>query len=420
MVNGILYSAANRVRLIKPGGLLFCALAAVFSAAFIAAPDAAYSAARDLRDLCLGCHKEVAAYSSKAVVHRPVKEGQCTLCHSPHASKHQGLLKGDGSALCYGCHDKKNFAGGVSVHKPVMDGKCSACHNSHASDAKGLLKKTGAEICYSCHPAEDFKGKKHVHPEVKKGNCTLCHNPHTSNSEGLLAEGRAALCAKCHKTVDTRAHWGYDVAGSDCFSCHSPHSSDRPALIKATLHKPFEEKKCSACHIRGAKEVSESILSTCASCHKATLAGFNKIYSHLISGADTKSCSACHAPHASDGKKLLRDKETRVCFSCHFSTRDSIGRSKVTHPKLEMCTSCHTSHGSNDRYFLSSGNGGCSTADCHPAQGTFTHPVGDKIIDPRSKTPMTCVTCHSVMGASEEFNLRFKKDVDLCVQCHQL
>ncbi len=420
MVKGIFHSTADRLRFMSSGRGALYALALFFTSAFMLPAAPAHSAAKDISALCIGCHKGVSAYSSKAVVHRPVKEGQCTLCHNPHASKHPGLLKGEGSALCYGCHERKNFTGGVSVHKPVSDGNCGACHNSHSTDAKGLLKKPGAETCYTCHPAEDFKSKKHVHPEVRKGNCTLCHNPHTSGSEGLLAEGRAALCAKCHKTVDARTHWGYDVSGSDCFSCHSPHSSDRPALIKATLHKPFEEKKCSACHIRGAKDVPESIVSTCASCHKETLAGFNKIYSHLTSGAGTKSCSSCHAPHASDGKKLLKDKETRVCFSCHSSTRDSIGKSKVTHSKIEMCTSCHVSHGSNDRYFLTSSNGGCSTADCHAAQGTFTHPVGEKIIDPRSKTPMTCVTCHSVMGASEEFTLRFNKDVELCAQCHQM
>jgi predicted CXXCH cytochrome family protein len=383
-------------------------------------PVAAEAPAKDVSALCGRCHKAAHAYTTKAVVHRPVKEGLCTLCHSPHASRHSGLLKGQGSALCYTCHDRQKFLGRVSVHKPVEEGNCSVCHESHSSDAMGLLKKSGPETCFSCHPSEDMTGKRHVHPEVKKGNCTACHEPHSSDTEGLMAGTRPGVCAKCHKTVNPNTHWGYDVSGSDCFSCHSPHTSDRPGLVKATLHKPFEEKRCTACHERGGRELLDRTSAMCSGCHKATMQGFQRIYTHLTPGMGGDPCSTCHNPHASDAKELLKEKETRMCFKCHSSTKDFVKASRFKHPKLEKCSDCHASHGSDTRYFLSSEEGGCSATDCHATQGTFTHPVGEKIIDPRSKTPMTCVTCHSVMGSSEEFNLRYDKEMELCVQCHQL
>ena len=382
-------------------------------------------AVKDTRGICLECHsKEAEELTNKAAVHQPVKDGKCTWCHNPHASKHAGLLSYTGSDLCYNCHDQKKGFMGKVVHKPVEEGNCLSCHDAHSSDTKGLLKKAGGEGCFSCHPKESIINKKNVHPEVKNGRCVVCHNPHSSDREGLLIKDKKSLCAECHPgtgEVFTKAHLGYKVSGTDCLGCHSPHSSDKKNLMKASLHKPFEDNKCSSCHPVGAASVIKSGIGLCTECHEAVLAGFNKINSHFfIGGGADNLCSNCHNPHASDEKYLLKDKEARVCYECHNDTKEYVAKSNHKHPKLGICSDCHTSHGSNSQFFLTKGNDTCAMENCHSTQGKFTHPIGEKIIDPRSKTPMNCSTCHNPMGSPEKAVLRFEKDRELCEQCHQM
>lgn len=388
-------------------------------------PAALYAkAVKDTKGLCLECHsKKVDELTKKATVHQPVKDGKCTWCHNPHASKHPGLLAYTGGDLCYNCHDRKKGFTDRIVHKPVEEGNCLSCHNAHSSDRKGLLKKAEGEVCFACHPREGVIAKKNVHPEVKKGRCTVCHNPHSSDREGLLLKDKKSLCTGCHPgtgEVFVKAHLGFKVGGSDCLGCHSPHSSDRKGIIKSSLHKPFEENKCSSCHIAGSTAVIKNGISLCTDCHKAVMAGFNKVNNHLIADSSGNLCITCHNPHASDEKHLLKDKEARVCYACHSDTKEYVAKSDYKHPKLGICSNCHTSHGSNNQFFLAKGSDTCAMEACHATQGKFTHPIGEKIIDPRSKSPMDCSTCHNPMGSPESAILRLEKDRELCVQCHQM
>lgn len=373
------------------------------------------------KGLCLECHSKAAHLIGKPVVHRPVRDGKCTACHNPHASRHSGLLADSGSALCFNCHDRRKGFDARVVHKPVEEGKCLSCHDAHASVNAFLLEEPGGKSCFSCHPQEGLMAGKNVHPEVKKGNCRVCHSPHAAAFDGLLVKKRKALCAGCHYPENGRRAAKpcvYKVVGSDCTGCHSPHSSDRKGLLKAELHSPFEAKKCEKCHKGGAPYSGNTGgVGRCLECHDKTMASFNKINSHLIAGVQN-SCTNCHNPHASDEKNLFRHKAEKVCFGCHSDSKEFVAKSSHTHPGIDRCSDCHVSHGSNNRFFLSGGGETCLSEACHLTQGSFSHPVGDKVIDPRSNSPMDCSTCHNPMGSPEEFILRFKKDRELCVQCH--
>jgi predicted CXXCH cytochrome family protein len=374
-------------------------------------------------ELCLECHPASAAMIQKQNVHMPVKLGLCTACHDPHVSRHSGLLGFRKEELCYSCHDRRKGFTGEVVHKPVLEGNCFSCHEAHSTDSPGLLTKPLSQGCFECHPKERLLAKKNVHPQVAEGKCTACHSPHASDRLGLLDKERKDLCTGCHMTESIEfagLHTGYDVSGSDCLGCHSPHSSDRPAMLKANLHKPFEEKNCTACHLPETWGPVRAGIGLCSECHKATMPGFNKINSHLVADVSDNVCMSCHSPHASDEKSLLSDKQDRVCYACHSDTKQFVAGSKHIHPKLDICLDCHVSHGSNNRFFLTLGDETCSTEQCHPTQGVFTHPVGEKIIDPRSKAHMNCSTCHNPMGSSEVSILRLGKDIELCIQCHQL
>jgi predicted CXXCH cytochrome family protein len=65
------------------------------------------------------------------------------------------------------------------------------------------------------------------------------------------------------------------------------------------------------------------------------------------------------------------------------------------------------------------GDGNTSCTSCHESQGTFTHPVGEGILDHRNRQIITCLTCHDPKGTDYENNLRLDQNKELCVQCHR-
>jgi predicted CXXCH cytochrome family protein len=386
-------------------------------------PIEAEAAKKKTSSLCFKCHADSKSMMNKRHVHSPVKRGECTACHNPHVSRHDGLLGYEASKLCYNCHDeRKGFLGKV-IHEPVKKGECLACHSPHSTNSRGLLKKSLSKTCYECHAKDDIVGGKYVHPEVEKGRCSSCHLPHSSSEPGLLVKNVKKICAKCHdgsRAGFKGAHSGISVKGKDCMGCHSPHSSDSRALIAKNKHNPFKGGECTTCHVKNSLKVKKLGINICLECHKSTLAGFNKRYSHLVAGTGDNVCVDCHTPHASDEDNLMKGKGEVVCYACHADTKEFSDNSTFRHPKVKDCAACHVSHASNYRFFLSKGDETCSTAECHPTQGTFTHPVGPKIIDPRSGDSMTCATCHNPMGTEDDFILLDDRNKSLCVKCHQL
>lgn len=390
-----------------------------FAALCIFSTDA-YAAKKKTDKLCYSCHNDARAIARKKVVHKPVKDGKCTECHSAHASKHDKLINKGGAALCYKCHDKKDYEGEV-VHMPVVEGRCDACHDPHSSENANLMPSKINELCFSCHKREDIDKGKDKHPEFAKGRCLSCHNVHASGEKALLVKAPEKLCESCHDKPGSkyaRAHTGYKVSGTDCLSCHAAHSSESKAIIGRVQHAPFKSNKCSECHKPGSNALKSNSTELCLRCHEDAVQSFSKIYTHLYQSEGTNLCITCHSPHASDRDTLIKDRQDRLCYTCHADTREYAARSNYVHEKLSECGSCHVAHGSNERYMLVKGDNTCSTFECHSTQGSFTHPVGADIIDPRTKLHMNCSTCHNPMGSPVDSILRDSGDMDLCVQCH--
>lgn len=184
---------------------------------------------KNVGELCLGCHD---AFAGKGSTHGPMAAGECTACHDPHGSDQPKLLRQAQPQLCFGCHDKdveddqgklltpinRIFEDKKAVlHPPFEDGECTVCHQPHASAQQRLLVEKFPKdfyatysdaaygLCLTCHDSEAFNQPltltatgfrngnlnlhyRHVNKEKGRA-CRACHNPHGTRQKHLIAAG---------------------------------------------------------------------------------------------------------------------------------------------------------------------------------------------------------------------------------------
>jgi predicted CXXCH cytochrome family protein len=369
-------------------------------------------AKRSREQLCLGCH-DTEPLLTRSVKHAPVAEGRCLECHEAHQSDKPNLVLGSSKALCLKCHDAKaDKRGGVSermridltrkvVHKAVKEGECTDCHDAgHSGDNPRLLKKNPLDLCYGCHNRKD--GQRYTHSAVRLGDCSGCHLPHSSDTPKLVAKATIKdTCFGCHQDDLTgRAVIHKPVAQGKCDECHGPHGApNRWLLVKGdgkqacyACHRPVDAGKvkhaalerygCTGCHDpHGTANrflLARRTNDLCVSCHAAQKDGMHVTAvlasggrtGHVVSGLlDPRrpdrefSCASCHNPHGSDSQKLfyLGKNSMEMCDGCHG---DKSGR----HP--ELVSVIHKARKSVESGSAGGGSGGgadVSTSTLAPA-----------------------------------------------------
>lgn len=381
--------------------------------------------------LCQGCHADFQGKMKKAYVHTPLKKGECTGCHNPHTASHGKLLEADTRKICLRCHGGVIPAGAASTHKVVAEGECMKCHDPHSSANRDNLLKGGNALCFDCHKAmgNSLAKIKHKHNPVEKG-CTTCHDPHASaKGEYLLKGSINALCTGCHKTdrpIFARKHMNYPVTSARCTSCHDPHGSDLPGILYNNVHRPVASRMCNQCH---GEATSANPLKTkregnelCKGCHNDM---FNKtfarsrVHSPLLA---KQGCLSCHSPHASKEKGLLMAPKVTLCGRCHADTIRRQEKSVTKHEPVMNgdCGSCHDPHSSDSQFLAKQPSVIDLCATCHDWMKHSTHPIGDKIKDPRNKNlTLNCLSCHRSHGTEFKGMMPYPSVSELCVQCHQ-
>ena len=383
-------------------------------------------------ELCFTCHSDQQPAPTNLTVHMPVRTGSCLTCHDPHTSENASLLRLPAASreadenLCLGCH--KGIA--AQVAKPTehmaIDMGCATCHTTHKSEPadrhEGVfhLNQSQPELCANCHDVEDIDLKKtHFDQPFDTARCSRCHNPHGSEREKLIntfahlpfemkqceichsapiagkvsvnEDGSRQLCYMCHDDIRThieeaKVPHGLFQQKDTCTDCHSPHASAYPHqlrrktvalceschqerraehLTKKFLHPPVFEMSCTVCHDAHGSEnpnrLRASINETCLECHGVnppksnddgtitifgnvqvpaeTFKGIRKIgiaeetmrghplAGHPISGPNSLlpgkpaiTCVTCHNPHASDFSRRrfqLKEGMKSVCLNCH-------------------------------------------------------------------------------------------------------
>ncbi len=143
--------------------------------------------------LCLNCHKDKIGRINMPS-HHPLKEGKmtCADCHNPHNGENKFMLRTAGrlNDLCFKCHADKEGPF-VFEHAPVTE-KCTICHEPHGTVANNLLRNNEPFLCLQCHHLHfhaGLKGNEHVGigsltsvQQVMTTKCTQCHSQiHGSN-----------------------------------------------------------------------------------------------------------------------------------------------------------------------------------------------------------------------------------------------
>ncbi len=379
---------------------------------------------------CLTCHPNFEETLAQPFVHSPVRNGDCSDCHSPHASEHGKLLSDEPNRICATCHADIVPDKAASAHPDVVAGNCVKCHDPHASKNKGVLLKAGNELCLSCHAdiARGLEGAKFKHHPVSQ-SCLSCHTPHSgAKTDHLLAKAVPELCVGCHKTEQPafqKAHLGYPVAKADCGSCHDPHGSSQPAILWANVHAPVKNRMCVQCHQPAggpdALKIKRTGIDACKACHSETVnaaLGMNRVHWPVV---DRVACLNCHGPHATRAPKLLLADEKKVCGSCHADALARQERSLTKHQPVEdgMCSTCHAPHASNAVSLLAGKDLGEVCGQCHDWGKHSAHPSGPKVADPRNRNlALDCSSCHRNHGTAFKHLAHADTKRDLCVMCH--
>ena len=276
--------------------------------------------------LCDNCHKVT---EGLAFLHGPTAVGECTVCHQSHSSDYPDLLVSDHAELCFSCHvvTQSELKKYEFIHEPAKN-DCIGCHDPHGGSDSKLVKSLAPFLCYTCHKdiqkiAENSKYQHSVVGDI--GGCMNCHTPHASTVKFLLKKDAASLCMTCHdkplginkdevlpaftNEIKDKKFLHGPVAESDCSGCHVTHGSEYFRLLAKEyppqFYAPFSKENyalCFSCHPESVVLTRET--SDLTDFRNGTL---NLHYVHVNKPQRGRTCRSCHATHASNLPKHIRE-----------------------------------------------------------------------------------------------------------------
>lgn len=141
-----------------------------------------------------------------------------------------------------------------------------------------------------------------------------------------------------------------------------------------SVHKPFAENKCDACHASATgkfEDFDKVDVSACAKCHQET----RTQYAYMHGPVATGECRLCHSPHESSVKFLMNDASPALCVSCHDA---EFLPQNIDHEISRDCLECHVGHGGEKRMLLRADWRAKSKAATQPASQPATMPDGGR------------------------------------------
>jgi len=148
--------------------------------------------------------------------------------------------------------------------------------------------------------------------------------------------------------ADTAQLAGADTELLLADSAAFPEEPQVQADARALVHYPYGEQDCSSCHDElSLGSMVEPQPDLCYICHEDLSGTYNYLHGPVAGGY----CTACHDPHRSENKYLLKMTGEDLCFYCH--QEKSVLKNEM-HQDLEgmQCMDCHNPHGGDDKYMF--------------------------------------------------------------------
>lgn len=312
--------------------------------------------------LCLGCHKEVAAdVRSRSGYHGRLADTECRSCHTDHQGREAKIVVLDERDLD---HSRTDFQL-VGKHRgtPCVDchrlrtkhraapSECAGCHRKDDRHKGNLGPR-----CETCHDATDWKAARFDHGRTRVP---------------LLRRHAQVKCADCH------AEERYADTPRDCVACHKKHDA----------HKGHFGPRCEACHTEGGWKAS------------TFLHGRDTRFP-LRDRHQTVKCERCHK------SPLYREPTPKTCRGCHG--KDDVHRRALG----DACEKCHTEkswkgthfdHDRDSRFPVRDGHRRVKCEGCH------------RNTEYRDKPPLACVGCHELDDREKGHRGRYG---GTCATCH--
>lgn len=196
-----------------------------------------------------------------------------------------------------------------------------------------------------------------------------------------------------------------------------------PLTFRSYRLHPALEDGCEGCHtVTEGKLATMLLKDACYSCHdNFEEAGGDAEKWYVHAPVEAGECTACHDPHYSTRRKLL--KADRICMECH----DPFPEEGTVHipVKYGECIACHSPHaGPAPKQLRRVGNALC--LGCHetPHRQHRSAEIKGKLTAippdfPVEKGELSCLGCHRPHQSPERRLFRMKQG-EMCQTCHKV
>lgn len=280
---------------------------------------------------------------------RAVEEGRvCIFCHVPHNASPSAPL--------------------WNRHNPTTYYRI---YRSSTTDARVDQPGASSKLCLSCHDGSIALGLTldraaadpipMTHPYIPSGPTDLTNDLSDDHPIGFRYDRTLSNRDRQIRPVDLVDHRiKLGQRGElECTACHDPHSNELGNFLRITER---EGALCTTCHDMTGWRLSAHANSP-RSVPVMTTNGEQLPYRSLADNA----CRSCHTSHSAPyGARLLYDRPTRLCLTCHdgLTGQDMLpvidqrsghrigrlaGHRRRPHNRLRIsrtveCTDCHNPH----------------------------------------------------------------------------
>ena len=150
---------------------------------------------------CLHCHEAHASSQKKLL--KAEEANLCGTCHKDTMERQMRLAEKEKQEKAA---SKGRVEKGAFTHDPIQNGNCTACHSPHASDNVNLMSQASIiDGCGTCHDwlkhSSHPTGEKYPDPRNKnlKMDCLSCHRSHGTGYRYMITFPAVTdLCVQCH------------------------------------------------------------------------------------------------------------------------------------------------------------------------------------------------------------------------------